>query len=191
MRRLLPSHLTVSSAERLAHVRLKHARFVARPASRSLLGISHRLGITLIGVAFVAMIAPATSQAAATRAEYVAQADPICAAANGDIARLNRRFHRLHKKGRYRAAGAMLGKTGPRLSASVDQVRAIPPPPGDEQTVASWLAFIDGVAADNRKMGRAESHERFGTVAKLQRRNDRLHTHAHALVADFGFQDCA
>ena len=39
----------------------------------------------------------------------VAQADPICAAANADIARLDKKFLRLDKNGRNRAAGAALG----------------------------------------------------------------------------------
>jgi hypothetical protein len=80
---------------------------------------------------------------------------------------------------------------GTRLSASIAQVRTITPPPGDEATVASWLGLIDGVAADNRKMGRAEAKQRFGKVVKLINRNGRLHDQAHALVADWGFQSCA
>src|SRR3954447_15593057 len=97
----------------------------------------------------LAVILPASSQAASSRAEYVAQADPICAAANSSIAKLNKKFIRFHKRGRYRAAGTALGKTGTLLSASLAQVRAIAPPPGDEATVASWLALIDAVVADN------------------------------------------
>jgi hypothetical protein len=143
----------------------------------------------LVLVALAAL--PTASHAAATRAEYVAQADPICAATNAGIAKLNKDFLRLHKKGRYRAAGAALSKTGARLSASVAQVRAITPPPGDEATVASWLGLIDGVAVDNRKMGRAEAKQRFGKVVRLIKRNSQLHDQAHALVADWGFQSCA
>jgi len=85
----------------------------------------------------------------------------------------------------------VLGKTGPRLEASIQQVRTIPPPPGDEQTVATWLGLIEGVAADNRKMSRTEARRRFGRVIKLQRRNEELRAQAHALVADFGFADRA
>jgi hypothetical protein len=150
-----------------------------------------RLAPSHLAILVVLLALPASSHAAATRAEYVAQADPICAAANADIAKLNKKFFRLHKKGRYGAAGVALGKTGPRLSASIAQVRAITPPPGDEATVTSWLGFVDGVAADNRKMGRAEAKQRFGKVVKLIKRNGRLQDRAHALVADWGFQNCA
>jgi hypothetical protein len=143
----------------------------------------------LVLIALAAL--PATSHAATTRADYVAQADPYCAAANRDIHRLNKRFFALHKQGRYRAAGRFLGKTGKRLSSSIDQVRAVPPPPGDEQTVASWLGLIGEVASDNRKMGKAEAREQFNKVVKLLRRNVGLHNQAHALVADWGFSSCA
>jgi hypothetical protein len=144
-----------------------------------------------LAVLVVLIALPATSHAAATRAEYVAQADPICATTNSDIAKLNKKFLRLDKRGRYGAAGAALGKTGTRLSASIVQVRAIAPSPGDEATVTSWLGLIESVAMDNRRMGRAEVERRFGKVIKLIHRNDVLHDQAHALVADWGFQACA
>jgi hypothetical protein len=156
-----------------------HARFATRPASLT------------CAILAAAVVMPGPAHAATTRAEYVAQADPICAAANADIAGLNKRFLRLHKKGRYGAAGAALRKTGTRLSVSLAQVRAIAAPPGDEATVTSWLGLIDDVAAVNRRMGRAEAKQRFGKVVKLINRNAQLHDQAHTLVADWGFQSCA
>jgi hypothetical protein len=151
-----------------------------------------RIVLSLAALAAVALLAvPAVAGAAATRAEYVAQADPLCADANGDIERLNGKFRRLEKMERFRAAGNVLRKTGTRLSVSIRQVRAIPPPPGDEQLIARWLGLIEKVAANNMKMGAAESKQRFGKVERFQRSNDGLHDKAHALVAPFGFSSCA
>jgi hypothetical protein len=138
--------------------------------------------------ALAAMVA--SSQAAATRAEYVAQAEPICGLANDDIAHLNRRFRALHKRGDFKKAGKALSRTGTRLSASIDQVRAITPPPGDEQTVASWLGLVDKVALANLRMGRAEAHENFDVRLRIQRQGRKIGERAHKQVADWGFHAC-
>jgi hypothetical protein len=149
------------------------------------------LASSTCAVLAAALLAPGAAVAAATRAEYAAQADPICAAADADIAKLNKRFRRLHRQGRYRPAGRVLGKTGARLASSVEDVRAIPPPPGDETTVATWLSLIDGVASNNRRMGRAEAHRRFNAVFRLQLKNSDLHRQAAALMGRWGFRVCA
>jgi hypothetical protein len=133
---------------------------------------------------------PAPADAAATRAEYVAQSEPICGLANEDIQRLNERYHHLHEQGRYGLAGRALKRTGTRLSASINQVRAITPPPGDEQTVASWLDLVQRIANSNRRLGRAESHRHFSRIPKIQTRSRRIARQAHALVADWGFHAC-
>jgi hypothetical protein len=136
------------------------------------------------------LVLPAVAHAAATRAEFVAQAEPICGLANDDIDHLNRRFHRLHEKGRYGAAGRTLRKTGSRLSESIEQVRAITPPPGDEQTIASWLDLVQKIADNNVRLGRAESHRHFNQVSKIEKRSRKIGGRAHALVADWGFHAC-
>src|SRR5262249_28198600 len=132
----------------------------------------------------------AAAHASPTRAEYVVQVDPVCAAATRDIGRINRHFRHLHKRGRYRAAGATLRETGTRLAASVDHIRAIPPPSGDEATVTQWLSLVDRVAADNRRMGRAEAHRKFHAVRRLQAKNARVANRAHLLIQSWGFYAC-
>jgi hypothetical protein len=150
-----------------------------------------RLAPSLLLILASMLALPVLSHAAATRAEFVAQAEPICGLANDDIQGLNERFHRLHEKGRYGAAGRALKRTGTRLSSSIKQVRAITPPPGDEQTLASWLDLIQKVADNNLRLGRAEARRRFGQVVKIENRNEELQRRAHALVADWGFHACA
>jgi hypothetical protein len=138
----------------------------------------------------LALACAGSAQAAATRTDYVNQAEPICSAANKVIHRLNKRFVQLHSQARYGAAGAALGKTGAVLARSVDQVRQIPPPPGDEMTISNWLSLVDEIAADNRTMGRAEAHGDFAAVVRLERRNNRIGRRAHRLVKDWGFYSC-
>jgi hypothetical protein len=148
-----------------------------------------RAAPTLALVAALAL--PGSAGAAATRAEYAAQADPYCAAANADVAQLNKRARVLFNRGKFKAAGGLLRKTGRRLSASIEEVRAIPPPPGDEQLIPRWLALIEKVAANNVKMGKAEATQRLGRVRQLERSNEGLRDKAHALVTGFPFAHCS
>jgi hypothetical protein len=149
-----------------------------------------RVRVALICAATLLVVA-GYAYAAATRAEYVAQADPICAAADKDIAKLNRRSRHLFKKGRFAASGHEVVKTGSVLTDSVERVRAIPRPPGDEATVAAWLSLVDRVASNNRKIGRAIAHRRVHAVLALEKKGLRIRNKAHALVQDWGFHACA
>lgn len=146
-----------------------------------------RLSVALI-VSLLVMTGVAL--ATDTRAEYVAQTEPICAATNKAIARLNRRSASFQRRGNYKAAGNALKQTGVRLALGVSQLRAIPPAPGDEQTVTTWLGLVQKVAGYNVKMGNAEAHRQFGQVNHLFRRGAVFVRQAHATVADFGFFSC-
>ena len=138
-----------------------------------------------------AVLAVASSAyAAATREDYVNQAEPICDSANKVIVKLDKRAIQLHSQQRFAAAGALFGKGGARLGDAVAQIRKIAPPPGDETTVSSWLAVLSGIAADKRRMGRAEGAGDFGTVVRLQHRNNRLRRNANHMVAGWGFYAC-
>ena len=159
--------------------------------------MSRRLGkwrsaaFVAITAVCILVAAPTHSTAAATRAEYVAIADPECADATKDIGRLNRRFRQLHDRAKYEQAGRVLGKTGVRLTRSVKKVRAIPPPPGDEQLVSAWLDLIAQVGRNNKAMGRAQAREDFAEHDRLFRRNGKIRAKAHRLVAGCGFEPCA
>jgi hypothetical protein len=145
--------------------------------------------LLLVSCTFVGLLGPG-SASAQTRAQYVAAAEPHCASANRDIARLNGRFDELHVHGRYEAAGRVLKKTARRLARSVAQVRAIPPPPGDEGVIKAWLGLIQRIAKNNGKMGRAEEREHFRATDHIAGKNVVIGEKAHHLVADFGFSEC-
>ena len=143
-----------------------------------------------LALLFLLAVLPTAAHAAATRAEYVAQAEPICGMSNDKIERLNTRFRALRDKGEFGRAGKVLRRTGTTLSAAIVQVRAIPPPPGDGQTISSWLDSVQRIANNHLKMGAAEAHEKFKRVKRLQTANARIASEAHALVADWNFHAC-
>jgi len=155
---------------------------------------------TALALALAVLVA-ASAEGAATRAEYVAQAEPICAETNSDIARLDKRFFTLADKGLearkrptqkrfFRKAGGVIKETAAAFDASVAAVRLIPPPPGDEQLITQWLDINARRADLNRDRGKAFAKLRFRRAAQLQSQNVLLADEAHGLVADFGFHAC-
>jgi hypothetical protein len=136
-----------------------------------------------------AIIVP-TASGAASRAEYVAAAEPICSSASADIRSLTRKFRTELKHGTDKQAGRVLTQTGDVFGRSVSQVRQITPPPGDEQTISNWLGMLDQVAANTRRMGKAQAHRKFGTRDALYLKDQEIGSNAIALVNEWGFKAC-
>jgi hypothetical protein len=165
------------------------------------------LAITALTLAITAASAPA----ATTRAEYVAQVDPICQAAFMQIEKplrsitraTNRLLQLLGDERRSRAelkraikrvsrkssrAGAKIGRI---LSGMVAAIATVPPAPGDELIVAQW---VDGLIRSGHLNDRARQAARRGKVGqalRLLERALRVEGQAQDLVRDFGFQYCA
>jgi hypothetical protein len=131
--------------------------------------------------------------AASTRAEYAAQADPICKSNDKDFNRLWKRFLRLANQYPFKiqAAANTLERMGKRYSSSVNSLHLIAPPPGDEALIAQWLDLHSQSAT---KYPLAASAYRLNNYKRLNRlidSADRLARHASSLVADWPFQRCA
>lgn len=111
-----------------------------------------------LSLALLLLLASAgTAQAVATRAEYVAQLDPVCQAGQGDMKAESKRQNpaikriarKLQRESLSRAQeNALLGKLAakefsptikvfPRVTT---QLAAVVPAPGDEAAVSQWLA---------------------------------------------------
>jgi hypothetical protein len=123
----------------------------------TLLRRSVRPSVTAVSIAvaitiFALTIAAATAHAAATRADYVAQSDPICRASNVQATKVLMRkdlrldldpstlLSRDHDEALQFAA--VIGATKRIYNRAIDRVAAIPPPPGDEGVIANWVADL-------------------------------------------------
>ena len=112
-------------------------------------------GVCIVGLLTLATIGVPPAQAASTRAEYVAQVDPMCRANLGPWKKTYtaevktfKAWMRLNNKGTLKAwerqthryARAVKRHVGvhARLTA---QVSAVPPPAEDAQLVATWLMY--------------------------------------------------
>ena len=170
-------------------------------------------GVLAIAFALVAMaVGPAAAQAATDRADYAAQVNPICAAANAQskaiyesaeqaVERLSRRAkkHRGKKNDRlFQQLSKVFFDAGDQslavARAALAQVRVVLPAPGDESIVSEWLAtdqaLLDMSAESNalsRRIDRLFTAEitfhSFRALERHERKLKRLEQQANTLYA--------
>jgi hypothetical protein len=133
------------------------------------------------------------ADAASTRAEYAAQADPICKSSDKQTGRLSKRFVGLAKQYPFKiqAAANALEGISRTISSTNSSLRLIPPPPGDEALIPQWLDIWDRIAAKYRLGASAYRLNEFKKLNHLLSTAIRLNRRARALVSDWPFQHCA
>jgi hypothetical protein len=133
----------------------------------------------------------APADAVSTRAEYVAQVEPICKQAYDQFIagtrKLNKVKPRLGLLPTLVKLSALYRRT---LDPSLVQLSAVPPAPGDEEVIAQWLKLQWVFADDWHGIGRAAKHRKGRRALALLSRAGPDITQANELVADFGFQYC-
>lgn len=114
-------------------------------------------------LAALALLTPATAGAeeavAPTRAEYVAQIEPICQAnteANATI--LENAKYRAHH-GKMKRAGAQFIHASAAFKATVGKIAAVPRPPADDARLLKWFKFLEIVGKDLHEVGTALKEE--------------------------------
>jgi hypothetical protein len=168
-------------------------------------------GAIAAGVATAALaMSAAPANAASTRAEYVAQVDPICqaglaqeTAAAGPVIkklkRLDRRAERAHsRKARKRAdkrAAILLSRyydfvTSVEQSVTA-QIAAIPPAIEDTSLIQVWLRARGEQAVATQRLFHALSKGDFLGTFNLLFEVDAKSTEVTDLVRDFGFHYCS
>ena len=167
-----------------------------------------RRAILTVGLALIVLAVTASpASAAATRAEYVAQTDAICASAERETKDLFRKskkaFGKLGNAGSgkskkaKKAARKLMRKLAKILERSngifermLRDISAIAPAPGDEAQVTGWLTGLNDYAELNDDAARALRKLRFGkSIAFSFLALDAL-TKAADWVDGYGFQHC-
>lgn len=135
----------------------------------------------------------APADAASTRAEYAAQADPICKSGDKNINRHWKRFLRLAKQYPFKiqAAANALEGAGRSYSSAVRSLGLIPPPPGDEARISQWLDLHSRSAAKYPLAASAYRANDYKRLNRLLGNADRLERQASSLMSDFPFGYCA
>jgi hypothetical protein len=154
-----------------------------------------------IAIGLIAMAIAPTAHAASSRAEYVAQANPICEAAErpvdkaiaGYVKALQRK--RIGPEALKRVTEETLGPTirfGARIATVYSNVtarlRLIPAAPGDEETVFTWLGDRDAVSMRHRAILRAYRKRKFGLGRHLSKRLNPIIARANAAGRPLGLQ---
>jgi hypothetical protein len=147
----------------------------------------------LCGLAAVAVlvIGVSSASAASTRAEYVSQADPICAkdlkdpgtrALKGFFADLN------HE--RWEPAAKKLAKSIPPYVKMIDSLKALEPPAADAAGIHRWeQGLTKQVPLARRLVGALHG----GSPGKIEKKNRALFsasTKTMRIVQGFGFSSC-
>jgi hypothetical protein len=164
-----------------------------------------------VGLLVSLALVPA-AQAASTRAEYVAQAEPLCKAASDSLTKPDKKFTKGLKKARpkqkpkpgskaakayarkvFHLAGGFYVSFGKTVSGLQGQLTAIPPPTADAAVLNQWLGSMSTAAGTMTDIGtrlRSKSLKKalvasgqLGEIEKELKATD-------AIVSGFGFQQC-
>jgi hypothetical protein len=140
----------------------------------------------------------APAEAASTRAEYVAQAEAVCAAPTPQVLKIINQEKHVIKRARdlkpsqYAVRmGGLLAKLATIEGQILTQLATIPPAPGDEAIIAQWLqGSRDGLALLVQAV-RAGKHGDLGHMLARLKQSISVTTQAEQPVAGFGFQACS
>jgi len=142
----------------------------------------------LLAILFVTV---SVAHASSTRAEYIAQADPIC---QGTEAAERRALGpkgtvlRLLKHGRYKEAARRYRNNTAAFAAGIEQLGALEPPPADAQLIGTWVQMLrKQIPVANRATA---AMARGRPIDKFLRRLGSMNADTHSRVATFGFQYC-
>jgi len=144
----------------------------------------------VVAAAAVLAASAAPASGAATRAEYIAQADPICAK---DLRlqgmALKGYFNDLAKE-RWRPAARKMSKAIPPYVEMVGDLRALSPPAADAPGITDWENKLASQIPLARRLASALRSENRRRIGKSNNRLIAASTKAMAMVRGFGFKDC-
>ena len=148
----------------------------------------------LIAFAIVAItlaLFSTSAGAAATRAEYIAQADPICAS---ELAATKRTFGGVAgdlRNGRFKQAASKFRRTTRVFKKGVAGVAAIPPPATDAALLSQWVQMLRDQIPPAKRVANLLGHNaRPGRINNALAHLFRLSDQTQFLVKDYGFTSC-
>ena len=164
-------------------------------------------GLLAVATALVALaIGSGAAYGASTRAEYVAQVDPICQAAATPARQAFGAFFKAvkNKKGGANAlqhpkvvshqvripAAKLYRRLSVIYGAMNAQIAAVAPTPDDAARVAAWLSLRGTVAADLGALAASLKHNHLHVFDAVTLKTQADTTQANNSVRDFGFAFC-
>jgi hypothetical protein len=164
------------------------------------------VGRTLVATVLAGMLFVAAARAtpAPTRAEYIAQVDPICQTFVGPMNLAWRAYRKSASsaeahldKGTYgnwvrlvRQTAKSLDRLAETRTAMVDQIAGVPPAVSDVQAVDTWLSSLRQESGFEISAASALRKLRFGKANHRSTQADHAQAAANRAIAGFGFQVC-
>jgi hypothetical protein len=170
------------------------------------MGPRARLVVLASMITFALAASSPKADAAATRAEYVAQVEPICHAAQAPtfkaysaLFKAGNKIRASERAGNFqgavrlteRALGRFYAKVSAIYAATTIRLSTVTPAPGDESTVAGWLAGRNQAIPIGIQASRAAKHGKVKLAARLSNQAVLTSERAASLVATYGLTYCA
>jgi hypothetical protein len=161
-------------------------------------------GLCAVALIVVGLASATSASAASTRAEYIAQVDPICQSYAAPLlsafGAYHRNFKRLNKEAKSGTVGSFVRaarRTARSLNAiaglhanEINQIAAVPPVPADAPTVNAWLTAMRQEQSFETAAVTALLHFRIGPFFRNLNNADGAADTARSSVQGFGFQVC-
>lgn len=125
-----------------------------------------------------------------TRADYIAQAEPICRANTDANRHILKGAKSKAKHGHLSAAGRQFTRAASAFSSTLDQLAAIPQPAADTAVLSRWIGYLrlegDYLGRVAQALKKAQRNKAEGYAVRLNR-NANL---ANQVVTGYGFSAC-
>jgi len=138
----------------------------------------------------VSLVLAAPAQAAPTRAEYIAQVEPICKSNTDANTKILKGVRARIKNEKYAAAAKQFARAAQAFTATIGQIAAIEQPTADVATLTRWLGYLRLEAGYLGKAGKAIKAEKLGKAQGFVVRLQRNANLANDTVAGIGFTHC-
>jgi hypothetical protein len=139
----------------------------------------------LLGASVVAL-----ARAEATRADYVAELEPICKANTEANKRILKGARAKARHGKLRAAGRQFSRAARAFAQTVKELGAVPRPPADAAVLAKWFGYLRLESAYLGKIATALKAGQGGRAQAYAVRLQRNANLANDTVIGFGFNYC-
>jgi hypothetical protein len=127
---------------------------------------------------------------AETRAEYVAQVEPICQANTDANRTILKNVQKKIRRQQFKPAGKQFSRAAAAFKKTVNQVDSVPKPVADAPVLTTWIAHLRKAQGMLARIGalvqKKKAFKAQGIVVKLSRHSITTNN----TVAGFGFNSC-
>lgn len=146
------------------------------------------VAIGVLGV--TAPAALALEEGADPKAEYVAQAEPICKTNVLANKRIFQGVEKLVKEDKLKKAAPHFARAAKAFAKTIDQLSAIPRPAEFDAKLTKWLGLLRSDKTIIEKIGRALKAEDKHRAESYSTELNRISSQANNTVLTFGFNYC-